>query len=173
MVVSNNTPFNFTALRITATNLAGTAITLRNATLTNGGLPYVEHNLPVPAGGSVTLTLEYFNASRGAFPPGVPGLRLELLNQARPLTPPPGAVPVAVRGFRGFTPDGRTKFYIEFPTRVGVVYYVQYMDAIGDPWKTSPVTINGTGAILNWLDEGPPNTDSLPSATRFYRVIGE
>jgi hypothetical protein len=42
---------------------------------------------------------------------------------------------------------------------------------VGDPWKTSPVIINGTGNRLNWLDDGAPNTDSPPSAGRFYRVI--
>ncbi|GDY22067.1 hypothetical protein LBMAG56_34140 [Verrucomicrobiota bacterium] len=172
VVVSNHTPFDFTALRITATNLAGTPIILRNATVTNGGLPYVEYNLAVPSGGSVTLTLEYFNSSRGVFPAGVPGLRLELLNQGRPVVPPDGAVPTELRGYQGFTPDGRSKFYIEFPTRRGTDYYVQYMDALGGPWKTSPVIVPGTGNLLKWLDDGPPNTEAPPSATRFYRIIG-
>ena len=171
VVVSNHTPFSFTALRITATNLPAT-ITLRNATITNGGLPYVEYNLAVPSGGSVTLTLEYFNSSRGVFPAGVPGLRLELLNQGRPVIPPDGAVPTELRGYRGFTPDGKTKFYIEFPTRRGTAYYVQYMDAVGEAWRTSPVIIHGTGHLLKWLDDGPPNTDTPPTATRFYRIIG-
>jgi len=41
----------------------------------------------------------------------------------------------------------------------------------GSEWKTSPVSIPGTGQRLHWLDEGAPNTDSPPGATRFYRVL--
>jgi|GEM_PF-1981311 len=166
--VANNTPFDFTALRITATNLPA-GVTLRNASITNGGLAYIEYQLPVRSGSNVTLTLEYYNANRaGAV---TPGLKLELLNSTRVIAPPANPVMAAVTGLRGYAPDGRIRFYIEFPTTVGLTYYVQYKDAVGVPWKTSPVVINGTGNRLNWLDDGAPNTDSPPSAGRFYRVI--
>ncbi len=166
--VVNNTPFDFTALRITATNLPA-GVTLRNASITNGGLPYIEYNLAVRSGSNVTLTLEYYNVNRAS---GItPGLKLELLNQTRVVPPPSNPVMVAVTGRRGYAPDGRIRFYIEFPTEVGLTYYVQYQDAVGDPWKTSPVIIPGTGNRLNWLDDGAPNTDSPPTATRFYRIV--
>jgi hypothetical protein len=48
---------------------------------------------------------------------------------------------------------------------------VQYQDVAGPVWKTSPVTLRGTGFFLNWLDDGPPNTDTLPGRARFYRVV--
>jgi len=166
--VQNNTPFDFTALRITATNLPA-GVTLRNATITNGGFAYIEYQLPVLSGSNVTLTLEYYNANRAG---GVtPGLKLELLNSTRVVAPPANPVMTDVTGLRGYAPDGRIRFYIEFPTIAGLTYYVQYKDAVGDPWKTSPVVIPGTGNRLNWLDDGAPNTDSPPTASRFYRIV--
>ena len=166
--VQNNTPFDFTALRITATNLPA-GVVLRNASITNGGFAYIEYNLTVRSGSNVTLTLEYYNANRAG---GVtPGLKLELLNSTRVVAPPANPVMTAVTGLRGYAPDGRIRFYIEFPTVAGLTYYVQYKDAVGDPWKTSPVVIPGTGNRLNWLDDGAPNTDSPPTASRFYRIV--
>ena len=167
VTVQNNTPFGFTALRITATNLPAT-VTLQNATLTNGGLPYIEHNLTVPSGGSVTLKLEYFSSDFGTF---TPGLRLELLNQQRAIGAPATAVMTAAALRTGYSPDGVAKFYVQFPSRAGQLYYVQYLDALGAAWRTSPVTITGTGFVVQFIDDGPPNTDIAPGRARFYRVL--
>ena len=170
--VVNGTPFDFTALRITSTNLPAT-VTLRNATGTNALGPYVEYNLPVPANSEQELNLEYFSQDRQAF---TPGLKLELLNQARTIETPASSRQISVQGFRGYNPvTGRVKFYVEFPTEAGLTYVVQYRDTMtpgpGSEWKTSPVSIPGTGQRLHWLDEGAPNTVSPPGATRFYRVL--
>lgn len=167
VTVQNNTPFSFTALRITATNLPAT-VTLQNATLTNGGLPYIEHNLTVPSGGSVTLKLEYFSGDFGSF---TPGLRLELLNQQRVITVPVATVMTAAALRTGYSPDGAAKFYVQFPSRAGQIYYVQYVDVLGAAWRTSPVTITGTGFVVQFIDDGPPNTDIAPGRARFYRVL--
>ena len=167
VTVQNNTPFGFTALRITATNLPAT-VTLQNATLTNGGLPYIEHNLTVPSGGSVTLKLEYFSSDFGTF---TPGLRLELLNQQRAISAPASAVMTAAALRTGYSPDGVAKIYVQFPSRAGQLYYVQYGDALGAAWRTSPVTITGTGFVVQFIDDGPPNTDIAPGRARFYRVL--
>ncbi len=168
--VQNNTPFDFTALRITATNLPAT-VTLQNATITNGGRLYIDYNLAVRSGGNVTIKLEYFSSDLLPF---TPGLKLELLNLARTNTAPTNAVMTAVAalpGQAGYSPDGRAKNYLKFPTKVGQLYYVQYQDAVGTNWKTSPVVITGTGILVNWLDDGPPSTDTPPPPARFYRVV--
>jgi hypothetical protein len=167
VTVQNNTPFDFTALRVTATNLPAT-VTLQNATLTNGGLPYIEHNLTVPAGGSVTLKLEYFS---GDYAPFTPGLRLELLNQQRVIAPPAVTVLTAAALRAGYSPDGVPKIYVQFPTQAGRLYYVQYLDAIGSAWRTSPVTVTGTGFVAQFIDDGPPHTDTAPGRARFYRIL--
>jgi hypothetical protein len=167
--VQNNTPFDFTALRITATNLPAT-VTLQNATVTNGGQPYIEYNLAVPSGSNVTLKLEYFSSDLRSF---TPGLKMELLNQQRAGTEPTNTVTSSVSPRRGFAPDGQPKNYLKFPTELGRNYYIQYQDTAGPGWKTSPVVLRGTGFILNWMDDGPPNTETAPGAVRFYRVVTE
>jgi len=167
--VQNSTPFDFTALRITATNLPAT-VTLQNATLTNGGLPYIEYNLAVTAGSNVTLKLEYFSSNLAPF---TPGLKLELLNQQRTHAAPSDVTMGNIAARHGFSPDGGTKNYLKFPTQPGRRYYVQYQDVVGPVWKTSPVVLRGTGFVLNWMDDGPPNTETPPGPVRFYRVVTE
>ena len=157
--VQNTTPFDFTALRITATNLPAT-VTLQNATITNGGVAYIDYNFPVLAGSNVTLKLEYFSSDLLPF---TPGLKLELLNTTRTNTSPPGAVMTSVAARAGYSPDGTVKNYLYFPSKVGQRYYVQYQDVVGPVWKTSSVVITGTGLDIHWMDDGAPNTDTPPA----------
>jgi hypothetical protein len=39
-------------------------------------------------------------------------------------------------------------------------------------WRTSPVTVRAAGNRVQWIDRGPPRTDTPPSgkSSRFYRV---
>lgn len=73
-------------------------------------------------------------------------------------------------------PDGA--ILIEFPTEAGRRYYVQYAPTaeglVGLPGerKTAEPVILGTGSRVQWVDYGPPKTDSAPGrSNRFYRVI--
>ncbi|MGK0197777.1 MAG: hypothetical protein ACI91J_001045, partial [Yoonia sp.] len=169
VTVSNTTPVDFTALRLTATNLPAT-VTLQNATVTNGALPYIDYNLTVPAGGGVVLKLEYFSSDMANF---TPGLLLELLNEVRTNTVPTNTTMTAVAPFSGFSPDGVATKYVLFPTELNRIYFIQYQDVAGPVWQTSPVHVTGTGFITIWLDDGPPNTATPPGAIRFYRVVTE
>ncbi len=85
-----------------------------------------------------------------------------------------------VETVRAFTnaayPNGA--ILIEFPTEVGRRYYVQYAPTteglVGPAGqrKTAEPAILGTGSRVQWVDYGPPKTDSPPGASnRFYRVI--
>ena len=75
-----------------------------------------------------------------------------------------------------FVPQG---FLVEFATRSDRRYYVQYADHAGDFSGTNSAAIftalpavPGTGASIQWLDNGPPKTRSVPAAgARFYRVL--
>ena len=60
---------------------------------------------------------------------------------------------------------------IEFTASPGSDYEVQYSDDATD-WKISPVGIRAAGNRVQWIDHGPPRTDSPPSGrkSRFYRV---
>ena len=63
-------------------------------------------------------------------------------------------------------------FQLQFTTGCGGTYYVQYSDDLL-LWKTSAQPVAGNGALAQWVDSGPPSTDSLPSSqvVRFYRVV--
>ncbi len=168
--VVNKTPFSFTALRLTATNLPPTVM-LQNATITNGGRAYIDYNLTIRSGSNVTLKVEYFSSDLQPF---TPGLKLELLNQQRTNTAPAAAAMSAVFAQRnGYNADRVAKNSLRIPTLSGRLYYVQYQDAIVGPWKTSPVVVTGTGQTYNWIDDGPPNTETAPGPVRFYRVVTE
>ena len=63
-------------------------------------------------------------------------------------------------------------FMIEFSSVPGQVYYIEYCDDLRN-WKT--VTPSGTSDAnrIQWIDNGPPKTQSFPSnrSSRYYRVI--
>ena len=60
---------------------------------------------------------------------------------------------------------------LEFTSQPGQSYVVEYSsDAIA--WRSSALRIRAAGNRVQWIDRGPPQTDSPPSAnsSRFYRV---
>ena len=61
---------------------------------------------------------------------------------------------------------------IEFSSRAGSLYEIQYSDKPTE-WKLSPTRIRATANRTQWIDRGPPRTDTHPSdkSTRFYRVV--
>jgi hypothetical protein len=68
-------------------------------------------------------------------------------------------------------------FLVEFLTQTNFHYYVQYADHAEDFATTNRVrtalpAVLGTGSKVQWLDNGPPKTDSLPTnGGRFYHVL--
>ena len=63
-------------------------------------------------------------------------------------------------------------FGLEFNPLANRIYYIEYgSDLIG--WKTVTVPLVGTGGPVQWIDNGPPQTDSPPQSqpARFYRII--
>jgi hypothetical protein len=71
----------------------------------------------------------------------------------------------------------RAKFYVQFQTRPGKTYVIQYSDELpgvgAGAWSSSPVQVSGNGNLMQWMDEGPPSTRSLPftDSIRLYRVV--
>jgi hypothetical protein len=63
-------------------------------------------------------------------------------------------------------------FRLQFNTDLNRSYQIQYSDSMS-AWKTANSTIIGTGQLMQWVDDGPPKTDSHPSSqsSRVYRVI--
>lgn len=68
-------------------------------------------------------------------------------------------------------------FLIEFQTRENARYLVQYADSAADLQsnenvRTALPQVAGNGQLIQWIDNGPPKTDSLPlEGSRFYRVL--
>lgn len=69
---------------------------------------------------------------------------------------------------------------LEFQTLTNFNYYVRYSDTLGDfnaqnttntAIRTARPVLRGTGRNVQWLDNGPPRTDSVPATNRFYRVL--
>ncbi len=87
---------------------------------------------------------------------------------------------IAVDSARYFTnaayPTGA--FLVEFGTEAGRPYLVQYATSVeafssgSAGIRTAQPAVMGTGSRVQWIDEGPPKTESVPAdGSRFYRVI--
>jgi hypothetical protein len=67
-------------------------------------------------------------------------------------------------------PDGT--FKLAFPTLMNRRYVIQYSDLTAT-WKNAAGLVTGTGGMVEWIDAGPPATDSPPveQSQRLYRVL--
>jgi hypothetical protein len=72
----------------------------------------------------------------------------------------------------GEAADGGNSFVLRFPTLLNRIYRVHYSSDMKS-WKTSEPAVIGTGSEVQWIDFGPPRTDSRPDAmaTRYYRLL--
>ena len=131
-------------------------------------LPFVQVS-SLTNGESRQLTLEYYVSDHVTVP--TPGL-LTLASNAWTFTIPPGNALAITRAL--FT---NGVFLIEFNTRTNGRYYMQYAATPGDLMNSATVktvfpSITGTGSRVQWIDNGPPKTDSPPAdGSRFYRVL--
>jgi len=165
VTITNPTPYTFLAVRIWIENLP-TECQVVNATGTNNGVPYIDYNLPIAGGATGSLFIQYYVPSR--IPPA-PTLIPEVLGTdygAAKLPPTAQVINSCQR-----QPDG--SFMIEFYANANYTYRVQYCSALGEGWSTAAGTITGTGGMVQWIDNGPPKTDSHPSTkpSRFYRIM--
>lgn len=168
VTVNNPSPIPIQAVRLTLQGLAP-GIVVYNATGTNGlSEPYVQHNFPVPAGGSVTFFIEYYVADRVTIP--APTFLVELMPVDAPVLPV-GTVQSILRTPPVVLVDG--SLLIDFATVSGRTYFIQY-SADMVTWTTVVPSLTGTGSTRQWIDNGPPKTMSHPSTVvgaRFYRII--
>jgi hypothetical protein len=163
--ITNPTPFRLSAVGVLAYNMPA-AWRLQNASFISNGVPGVLYNQPLAPGASTNVTLKYFlgpGASTNAAP------TLVAVEMSSGATASASGTPVPI--IRQLVlADG--SFLINFPTVNGATYFVLYSEDMFT-WKTSPQPVHGTGFTAQWIDYGPPATDSLPSthSARFYRVV--
>jgi hypothetical protein len=162
--VYNTTAFPFPATRIVVNGLSSGATVYNLSGVNAQGLPYIQYNQPIAPGGSIDLTIEYYVPLRS-----VPSVTLtsEVVEPAVVPTPV-GTVQAVTRSLR--LDDG--SYLVDFRTLSNRTYYVQYSADLQN-WKTAMPGITGTGSGVQWVDNGPPKTDSWPGtqAGRFYRVL--
>jgi len=167
VTVNNPSPIPIQAVRLTIQNLQA-GIVVYNASGTNGlSQPYVQHNFPVPAGGSVTFFIEYYVPDRVTIP--APTFLAELVPVSAPINPA-GTVQSILRNPPVVLVDGSV--LIDFATLANRTYYIQYSADMAT-WTTVVPAVIGTGSTRQWIDNGPPKTESHPSTAgaRFYRVL--
>jgi hypothetical protein len=132
--------------------------------------PFVQDNLPLPPGSNVVFLLEYFIPDLKAVTNQT--LLAEQVVPAQPPGLPPGAQSVPLQAGRDPLPLANGRFLIEWAALVGRTYTVQYSSDMTN-WKTAVQAIVAAGTAVQWMDDGPPKTESKPNqaAARFYRVF--
>jgi hypothetical protein len=70
------------------------------------------------------------------------------------------------------TPLDDGSIRVQFKSDLNRSYLVQYSEDLLQ-WKTASPALFGTGGTLEWIDDGPPKTDTHPSteSRRLYRLI--
>ncbi|MFC7336408.1 Ig-like domain-containing protein [Haloferula chungangensis] len=129
-------------------------------------LPYLLYNHGLAANASVTLTVEFFRASLD--PDFTPQYEIELL-------PFSETEPVAAGGGIPVTRNEKLSngdFLIEIASTPGATYAVEYSHDMST-WKRVTPTVIAPANRLQWIDNGPPKTESHPSSTpnRYYRFV--
>jgi hypothetical protein len=122
-------------------------------------------------GEAITLTMEFYVIDLVTVPDPQ---YLALTGVPFSLAAPRRSTKVNIRAAR-FVGD---VFLVEFSTRSrNFLYYIQYASTPSQLTnaarvKTAFPAISGTGSTVQWIDNGPPKTDSPPtSGSRFYRVL--
>jgi alpha-tubulin suppressor-like RCC1 family protein len=162
--VTNPNGHPFPAVRVVVSNLSSGSV-VYNASGTNAqGLAYVQYSQPLTPGASLDLTIEYFVPNRSA--PSA-SLIVEAVD------------PIPVLDYSG-TPQENLRsrtlvggiHLIDVRTLAGRTYYVQYSSDL-ESWRSAFPPATGTGSTVQWVDNGPPKTDSHPrtQTRRFYRVL--
>jgi plastocyanin len=140
-------------------------VKLYDASGSTNGTPFVEYKQALNAGASVDFRLEYYRSNRLDF------ISTNFVTTAvTPVTPvaPIGSVVQLDR--TPFLFNG--SLVIEFASVPGKTYVVEYSPDM-QVWSISLPPIVATGTRVQWIDTGPPKTDSAPGASgqRFYRVV--
>jgi uncharacterized repeat protein (TIGR01451 family) len=163
--VTNLTGSALTSVQVSVLDLA-TNVQLYNKTGTNStGAPYVEYDQSVPNGNVVVFMLEYYDLLR----------TLESSTNFEVSIVTPQSVPLPIGTVLQldrppFTNEGRLT--IEFTSVSNGVYVVEYSSSPSGPWLAATPPIVAINNRTQWVDGGPPVTESVPVlGQRFYQII--
>jgi len=153
------------AVRISVLGLA-TNVVLYNASGTADGVPYVQYNQPVPVGSNVVFLLEYYDRTRTL----TASTNFVATVVAAVTVPPPTGTYLQLDTNSPFMNEG--ELTIEFASVPGHTYVVQYSSDM-QTWLTAAPPIVAVNTRTQWIDSGPPKTESPPGSPgqRFYRIV--
>ncbi len=162
VLLTNSSLNTVAAVRLFILNLPGDVQVYDASGYTTNGIPYVQYNFPLAPGATVDFRIEYYRPSRQPFPTPtyVPedttAVTLTFANGT-------GVMIDKQMPFRG------GGFLVGFHAIPGRSYAVQYSSDL-TTWLTADPFIVAPANYVQWIDQGPPKTQSLP-ANRFYRVF--
>lgn len=169
ILVANPSAATMTNVSVTVGNLGfdsrTNAIRLQNAQF--GSTVTVANLQP---GESRVLTMEYYVADHLTVPN--PAYALILTDRIELIVPPAAIKTLAVDVTRYLT----NTVIVEFSTRLGAQYFIQYAPTAAglSTGKVVFPAVIGTGSRVQWIDNGPPKTDSPPTnQTRFYQILSD
>jgi hypothetical protein len=154
-------PCDFGAYFICGTNQCSLDFTGRTPSF-----PFAQINNLAP-GETRTVTVEFYVTDHFTVPHPQYAV---FLADPFPLIAPLNATPLTITAMR-FT---NGTFLVEFPTTLGNHYYIQYAPSTVSLTNAQTVLppVTGTGSRVQWIDNGPPKTDSPPTnGARFYQVL--
>ena len=123
-----------------------------NATGTNGGVPYLDKIVPVPAGQSTTFLVQYYVPMPRTIP--TPNLIA---------TPLPFSNPAATPQLTRISPAANGLLQIEFTAQSGRFYFIQHSEDFSR-WVTDPAPVKAASSTAHALQ-------SNRGGNRFYRVM--
>ena len=163
IIVTNTTAVPLPGLRVWVTNAEPTTV-LWNATGRSNGVSFVDVAGPLAPGATAALLLEFFSPTRS--PIARPDVVVEAAQTAAPVL---ALGPILSIDRIEPVEQG---VLLEFKSLAGAHYQIQYSHD-STTWKAAAPSIAGTGTKVQWIDQGPPKTDSAPSAegVRLYRLV--
>ena len=163
--ISNPTQFALNAVGVMVYNLPP-YWRVQNASFVTNGVPCILYNQPLASGASASVSISYFLGA-GASTNAAPTLVAVAMSPTGGTTV--SGTPVAITR-EMFLNDG--SFLINFNTSSNRTYFVQYSADLRT-WNTCPYPVYGSGYSVQWIDNGPPSTASMPDkgTPRYYRVV--
>ena len=163
VLVTNSGPNTIAAVRLFILNLPADVQVYNASSSTTNGTPYVQYNFSLAPGATVDFWIEYYRDSRQPF--STPTYVLQDLTNAVTLTVTNGV---------GITITDITltngEILIGFYATPGRTYAVQYGSDMMSITNTANPFIIAPANYVQWVDTGPPKTQSFP-ASRYYRAF--
>jgi hypothetical protein len=143
-------------------------VRVANAQGTTNKIPFFEYGA-IAAGASVDFTVELYISSRRLMPSPVYEVTVQT---PRPIL---NTIAFLVNTNATYFDVIRGRPVAQFKTQELFTYFVQYNTDLTatNGWKTSLPGLLGNGHTVQWVDTGPPRTDTPPGGpgSRFYRIV--